>query len=57
MRRQNNWARDLAKNAPPDPIPNSEVKVFGADDTLYGESRFCGPFFIYLFIRNQFVIC
>jgi len=55
MRRQNNWARDLAKNAPPDPIPNSEVKVFGADDTLYGESRFCGPFFIYLFIRNQFV--
>jgi len=39
-------ARDLAKNAPPDPIPNSEVKVFGADDTLYGESRFCGPFLL-----------
>jgi len=29
------------------------VKVFGADDTLYGESRFCGPFFIKFQIKNS----
>ncbi len=30
------WARDLVKRDPPDPIPNSEVKAFDADDTPSG---------------------